>query len=56
MKKIANLGVYLIPFLNNFIILDFYIYPELYEKTGYGMVYYFLLGSILSFILGFFSF
>ena len=53
MKKIANLGVYLIPFLNNFIILDFYIYPELYEKTGYGMVYYFLLGSILSFILGF---
>ena len=53
MKKIANLGVYLIPFLNNFIILDFYIYPKLYEKSGYGIVYYFLLGSILSFILGF---
>lgn len=34
MKKIANLGVYLIPFLNNFIILDFYIYPELYEKQA----------------------
>ena len=38
MKKIANLGVYLIPFLNNFIILDFYIYPELYEKTGYAAI------------------
>lgn len=53
MKKIANLGVCLIPFLNNFIILDFYIYPRLYEKSSYGMVYYFLLGSVLSFIFGF---
>lgn len=53
MKKIANLGVGLIPFLNNFIILDFYIYPRLYKNAGYGMVFYFLIGMLASMLLGF---
>lgn len=52
MKKIANLGISLIPFLNNFIILDFYFYPKFYSDAGYGMFFYFILGMLFSFLLG----
>lgn len=51
MKKIAKLGVLMIPFINNFIILDFYIYPKIYNDSGYGMVFYFIVGLVLTCLL-----
>ena len=52
MRKISSLATGLIPFLNNFIILDFFIYPMLYKSSGYGIVYYFPLASFISFTIG----
>lgn len=53
MNKISSVAGIVIVFLNNFILLDFYCYPILYESSGYSLPFYFILAAILTTVLFF---
>ena len=51
MNKISSAAGIVIVFLNNFILLDFYCYPILYENSGYSLPFYFVLAALLTIII-----
>lgn len=53
MNKISSIAGIIIVFLNNFILLDFYCYPILYESSGYSLPFYFILAAALTVLLYF---